>query len=337
MELIEPSYYRAFRCLAAACPDSCCKEWDIDIDDASARRYRALGGDLGALLRDRLADTPSGTVLLQIGGRCPMWRSDGLCRIQAELGEDALCEICASFPRLRHDYGCFAELGLEMSCPEAARLILTSPYAPDFVVCEPGGDEPDYDLGAMAILRRTRAAFLALLRGGAYTLGELLAIGLYYARAVQSELDGGEPAALDPPRDFTAARALAQPADPDALIDFFSGLEILTPRWRTRLCAPLGGVWCEPLRRLAEYGVSRYWLQAVSDFDLIGRVKMVAASCLLVKLLGGDPIATAQLYSKEIENDPDNVNAILDAACTSPIFSDGNLLGLLLDLRKTAQ
>ena len=47
-----------------------------------------------------------------------MWRQDGLCRIQAELGHEALCKTCREFPRLRHDYGSFVELGLELH-PEA--------------------------------------------------------------------------------------------------------------------------------------------------------------------------------------------------------------------------
>ena len=32
------------------------------------------------------------TVMSIIQGRCPMWQADGLCRIQAELGEAALCQ-----------------------------------------------------------------------------------------------------------------------------------------------------------------------------------------------------------------------------------------------------
>ena len=76
--------------------------------------------------------------------------------------------------------------------------------------------------------------------------------------------------------------------------------------------------------------MERYWLQAVSDYDLICRVKMVIASCLLVKTLGGDPVETAQIYAKEIENNADNVDAILDAAYENPAFTDDKLLGLLL-------
>ena len=51
MDISKPSYYDAFRCLAGSCPDSCCKEWDVDVDDASAARYRALPGPLGQRLR----------------------------------------------------------------------------------------------------------------------------------------------------------------------------------------------------------------------------------------------------------------------------------------------
>ena len=57
---------------------------------------------------------------------------------------------------------------------------------------------------------------------------------------------------------------------------------------------------------------------------------LVPNDCLLVKVLGGNPVETAQLYSKEIENDPDNVDCILDGAYTNPALTDANLLGLLL-------
>ena len=56
---------------------------------------------------------------------------------------------------------------------------------------------------------------------------------------------------------------------------------------------------------------------------------MIVISCLLVRNLGGDPIVTAQQYSKEIENDADNIDAILDGTYTHPALTDTALLGLL--------
>ena len=50
----------------------------------------------------------------------------------------------------------------------------------------------------------------------------------------------------------------------------------------------------------------------------------------MIGALDADVISSAQLFSKEIENDPDNVEALLDAAYTEPAFTDAQLLGLLL-------
>ena len=160
MTITKPSYFDAFRCIAGSCPDSCCKEWAVQVDDDAAAYYRALSGPLGDRLRQVLTDTEDGTVMTIENGRCPMWRQDGLCRIQAELGHDALCKTCREFPRLRHDYGTFAELGLELSCPEAARLILTSPEQEMASQSLPESETPEYDTEIMEILLRSRRQFL---------------------------------------------------------------------------------------------------------------------------------------------------------------------------------
>ena len=114
------------------------------------------------------------------------------------------------------------------------------------------------------------------------------------------------------------------------MLDFFLGLELLTPQWETMLRHPDPGIWTQHHRALARYLTQRYWLQAVSDYDLYCRVKFILISCLLVRLVGGDIFSTAQLYSKEVENDTDNVEAILDAAYAHPAFTDDKLLGMLL-------
>ena len=67
-----------------------------------------------------------------------------------------------------------------------------------------------------------------------------------------------------------------------------------------------------------------------TDYDLISRVKLTVAARLTLRLLGGDVTETAQLFPKEIENDPDNLDAILDGAYTAPALTDANLLGVLL-------
>ena len=327
MKVTKPTYFDRFRCLAGACPDSCCKDWEVQVDGASAQRYRALTGKLGDDLRDALREEDGETYLTIQDGRCPMCRRDGLCRIQAELGEGALCETCRLFPRLTHDYGDFVERGLELSCPEAAKWILDGPCA--YVTEEaPGGETPEYDREAMAVLKRTRAQALEILEEPDGS--KALALLLLYGCQAQGELDGEEARPFDREAAWETAKAMAQPGDPAAVLEFFSGLEILTDTWRQRLKAPAPGDWDGRTKNLLRYLVDRYWLQAVSDYDLYGRVKFMVISAVLLRLLGGDFRETAQLFSKEIENDAENLDAILDGAYESPAFADAKLLGLLL-------
>lgn len=332
MQIRKPAYFDSFRCVANLCPDSCCKEWEVEVDEQSAAFYRNLEGPLGDRLRTVLKDDPEwGTVMTIENGRCPIWREDGLCRIQAELGHDALCKTCRDFPRLSHDYGTFRELGLELSCPEAARLILTTP-AMSFITEEiPGGDAPDYDEDAMRILLRTRAEALAILSHPDCSVTEALILLLYYGYQAQSLLDGEDAPDFQPELLLREAKYMAIPDGEEALVEFFKGLEILTPQWQTRLSAPLPVVpWAKELRNLARYFIERYWLQAVSDYDLVSRVKLTVVSCILVHLLGGDVIQTAQAFSKEIENSPENMDALLDAVYSRPALTDQRLLGMLV-------
>ena len=115
------------------------------------------------------------------------------------------------------------------------------------------------------------------------------------------------------------------------ILALYRSLEILTPQWEARLHHPAPGPWLAEYRNLARYFVERYWLQAVSDYDLYCRVKFITVSCLVICALGGDFLQTAQSYSKEIENSTENVEALLDAAYESPAFTDDKLLGLLLN------
>ena len=332
MLILKPSYFDNFHCIAGECPDSCCKEWDVQVDADAATFYRTLPGALGDRLREVLREEDGETVMTITDGLCPMWRTDGLCRIQAELGEAALCKTCREFPRLTHDYGDFIERGLELSCPEAARIILTTAPSPALSEEIPGAADAEYDREAMAVLKQTRSTALSLISDTAHSVPEMLALLLLYGYQAQRELDGEEVMPFDAARAMDAIREFAKQGEWKPLLDFFAGLEILTSRWAGRLKCP--GIPCFPenTRNLAGYFVERYWLQAVSDYDLACRVKFMVISCLVICCLGGNFTDTAQLYSKEIENSRENVEALLDGAYSSPAFTDDKLLGLLLNL-----
>ena len=331
MLISKPSYFDEFRCIASACPDSCCKEWDVQIDAAAAAFYRSLSGPLGDRLREVLREDDGETVMAIVDGRCPMWRRDGLCRIQAELGEDALCKTCREFPRLTHDYGDFIEKGLELSCPEAARIILSTVPGPLVWEEVPGDVEPEYDTEAMETLKRTRQTAIELIEKRDVSVGFMLALLLIYGYQAQGELDGDEMKPFDAADAMETIREFAKPCGVETVLDFYSELEILTPQWAERLQNPGVANFPENVRNLTRYFVERYWLQAVSDYDLACRVKFIVISCLVICALGGNFTETAQLYSKEIENSWDNMEALLDAAYSNPAFTDDKLLGMLMN------
>ena len=127
MREIRPDFYGGFACRAAHCAHSCCRGWEIDVDGASAAYYRALPGELGDALRAALVQNGEDWHFRLDGEeRCPFLRRDGLCRLICELGEDALCDICALHPRFFTVCGNWELAGLGLSCEAAAALLLAA-------------------------------------------------------------------------------------------------------------------------------------------------------------------------------------------------------------------
>ena len=136
--MLYPDFYADFACRAADCRHSCCKGWEIDVDEAALRRYAAVEGDLGQDLRRNIYQDDDGAhFLLREDERCPFLRDDGLCRLICDLGEESLCEICALHPRFFTDVGADTLCGLGLSCEAVCDLLLNNDE-PLCVVSEAG-------------------------------------------------------------------------------------------------------------------------------------------------------------------------------------------------------
>jgi len=125
MKLYAPRYYKKFICIADKCDHSCCIGWEIDIDKEALEKYKSLKAGYGQTVINSISleDTPH--FALCEGDRCPHLDEKGLCKIILGVGEDYLCSICREHPRF-YNYTEVAEVGLGMSCREAARIILSS-------------------------------------------------------------------------------------------------------------------------------------------------------------------------------------------------------------------
>ena len=338
MKVTAPAYYALFHCLAGSCPDTCCVGWEVVVDEESAQRYRGLGGALGNRLRTALEMTDGENNFRLNDGRCPFLNDENLCDIQSALGESALCQTCRRFPRFEHDYGAVREVGLSLSCPEAARLIMDAERI-DFETHEDASLEVmpnDIDAGLYLQLCAMRHELIKLAQNREYTISERMVLCLQLAAEAQKHLDadGNVESLCMAYRDADVRREKLEEARriasggrdveriwKDWLTDL-SDLERLTDQWGTVLAGAytaLGEAGSDgEYENLLVYYLYRYFLESVFDGATYRSVKLAVLSTALIRRLhcaerGADKARRtelARLYSRELEHSQENLDAV---------------------------
>ncbi|MED4754664.1 flagellin lysine-N-methylase [Brevibacillus choshinensis] len=138
--ILVPSYLRSFSCIGSACEDTCCTGWRVDIDKATYLKYKKVKDSEMKQLFDthvkRNRSNPSDRLYAKINvhehSGCPMLTEDKLCKVQLQLGEESLSNVCSSYPRVSNFVNDIVERSATMSCPEAARLALLNPNKMEF-------------------------------------------------------------------------------------------------------------------------------------------------------------------------------------------------------------
>ncbi|EOU1991710.1 flagellar protein FliB [Clostridium perfringens] len=124
MKVRVPNYFNEFKCIASECEDTCCAGWEIVIDDETHKRYENVDGEFGDILRSKIVKSDGENIFLLNNGNCSFLNEKKMCEIYINLGEDNLCYTCQQFPRYTEEFLDLKEVGLSLSCPEAARIIL---------------------------------------------------------------------------------------------------------------------------------------------------------------------------------------------------------------------
>ncbi|WP_255993401.1 flagellin lysine-N-methylase [Clostridium perfringens] len=124
MKVRVPNYFNEFKCIASECEDTCCAGWEIVIDDETHKRYEKVEGEFGDILRSKIVKSDGENIFLLNNGNCSFLNEKKMCEIYINLGEDNLCYTCQQFPRYTEEFLDLKEVGLSLSCPEAARIIL---------------------------------------------------------------------------------------------------------------------------------------------------------------------------------------------------------------------
>lgn len=115
-------FLERFSCLGADCPDTCCKGWSMQVDDATLLRYESEQPEL----LDAVATDMSGSFVMrrEEGTDACVKLESGLCGIHARLGDRFLGDACHFYPRITRRLGRETLMTATLSCPEIARLAL---------------------------------------------------------------------------------------------------------------------------------------------------------------------------------------------------------------------
>ena len=164
MRYLKPHYYDKFVCTAGDCPDSCCAGWQIVIDEASLERYGDEKSEFGTRLRNSIDWDEE--CFYQNNRRCAFLNEENLCDLYKALGPDSLCDTCRMYPRHTEEYEGLRELSLSLSCPEAARIILSCKEPVRFLEEEDDleDDFEEFDFMMFSQLEDTRDVLFSILQ-----------------------------------------------------------------------------------------------------------------------------------------------------------------------------
>lgn len=119
-----PDYYTKFQCTADQCHDTCCRSWEVDVDEDTFYYYRVQEGEFGQYLNENLhEDEEYKYISMKEDGYCPFLTKEGLCNIYCHLGEQAMCQVCQEYPRYYMGVGDYEQIDLSLSCMEVGRLL----------------------------------------------------------------------------------------------------------------------------------------------------------------------------------------------------------------------
>ncbi len=290
MNIFVPAYYPEFICIAGKCRHSCCKGWEIDVDADTYEAYKKAGGPFGERLQKNIVEDGDGAhFCLGEDERCPFLNEENLCDIILELGEDALCQICADHPRYRNFFSDRVEMGLGLCCEAAAALVLSRKEKPIYIcISEEGPENPEEEEIHLFRLREV-----------------LLDMAFDSTRPTEERfISIAEKCGI-----YLADRTVEE------WRELYESLEILHENWKKHL-AHLGEK--EPVEtvsapQLFAYFLCRHLPGALSDGRYRARIAFALhATEIIIMLSAFLPVEeAARAYSEEIEYSAENMEKIL--------------------------
>lgn len=344
----KPHFYDQFICIAGRCPDTCCAGWQIVIDGDSLEKYSKVKGGFGNRLLQSI-DWEEGT-FLQFHGRCSCLNEENLCDLYQELGETYLCETCRMYPRHVEEFDGVREFSLSLSCPEAAKMMLTCKKKVEWISWETQEEEPEpdeeFDFLLYSALDSTRELLFELIQNRSDEINVRMGKCLETAKQMEEALEKGVlfevEEELKTIREKKGLRKEFSFRERNAFFNMLSGLEVLRSDWgqflekAKRLLFENGEEeyenvserlrpvkWEQYAEQLLIFFVYTYFNGAVYDDEILSKVRFAVNSteCIrdlytAAKLLHPETdeeallIEVAWRYAREIEHSDQNLDIV---------------------------
>lgn len=311
MKIVKPIFYKDFKCIAGACPDSCCQGWEVDADEESLEYYKALDPALEIKQRiDRVLDRDEfDNVIFTLAPkkRCPFLNDENLCDMHIAIGGEHTPVTCRNFPRFIYDFGGTREIGISYSCPVASDMMYNLgehlSFEEEFTDEMPSLN--DIDAQTYFTLLNARKKAYAIVQNDDKPLNVRLAELLDFGVEIQNQLG-----------------KYNEGDDEISFFDVFKNPELINPEWAERVNNPnVKNIETSfANENIASYFIYKYMLQAVYDLDVLSKIKMAVVG-VLVNTYFGQSSWTIHLWSKETEHSQYNMDRykklLKEAKCLS--------------------
>lgn len=128
-----------FSCIGGDCENTCCQNWKVNLTKKDYVVWRNLAKKHPSehqLFEKYVIKEESEYASLEFDektGSCPFHGDDGLCRVQKNLGQEALPSTCRTFPKAYNVEKTSIQANATLGCPEYLRNVLADDAATDIV------------------------------------------------------------------------------------------------------------------------------------------------------------------------------------------------------------
>ena len=299
MKIFAPNYYKKFSCIADKCKHSCCIGWEIDIDDDTLKQYNSIETEFGKKIKENI-DIIDGCACFKLteNERCPFLNQDNLCEIILNVGENSLCQICSDHPRFKNFFGDKIEVGLGLTCEEAARIIVYESETFEIIEIDETDENPTIYEDEIEFFGLRNEIFHIINNEKNFQsiVNELLnKFSIEFPKKSVYEW-----------------------------VDIYTQLEILDDDWMTLLSKlksseitqiTLSNSLNNELKNLLIYFIYRHLSESIYDGKFNGRLLFAILSCHMISTLtitNHKIEDIARMYSSEIEYSNENLSSLID-------------------------